>query len=112
SVSDKTTYGWSHYLFTPQKIVPKEKQVLITTGGSDALHYGAWLPAIIETQVPPTYKITWIQGPYADDPVLPNQDRWTNIVNPENLSELMAKSEIVICCYGISLFEAIASGAF
>lgn len=112
SASDKTTYGWSHYLFTPQKIVPKEKRVLITTGGSDALQYGSWLPAIIETQVPPTYKITWIQGPYADDPVLPNQDRWTNIANPENLPELMAKSEIVICCYGISLFEAIASGAF
>ncbi|MCL1090793.1 NTP transferase domain-containing protein [Shewanella profunda] len=110
SASDKTTYGWSHYLFTPQKIVSKEKRVLVTTGGSDALQYGSWLPAIIETQVPPTYDITWVQGPYADKPKLPNQERWTHVINPENLPELMAKSEIVICCYGISLFEAIASG--
>ena len=107
----KVSYGWDHYLLSPPAddapIVPAKTQILICTGGSDALNFGANLPAILENCVPADYELVWVQGPYAKPPELPTAMRWQLITNPKNISELMRQSHFCISVYGISFFEAL-----
>ena len=104
------SYGWQNYLFN---ITPKEKkqrQILVLTGGSDALGYGELLPAML-TELQLDWPITWIQGPLAPAPTIPSNSSITLLQDPPELDKLIASSEVIITCYGLSLFEAIYSGA-
>lgn len=104
--------GWGNYLFQPvvnQPTLPPS--LLVLTGGSDALGYGAWLPALLEAQVPAHYRIDWVQGPYAPPPALPATPRWNCLQQVADVPALLATATAVLTCYGVSLFEAVSSGA-
>lgn len=107
----KVVSGWENYLFKPVSTLNKSIPLLVMTGGSDALGYGKTLPKLLERWVPKTIQIHWVQGPYATPPILPSSERWIIHKNPSNIKELMAQSSNIFTCYGLSLFEAIASDA-
>ncbi|MXR69493.1 NTP transferase domain-containing protein [Shewanella sp. JBTF-M18] len=107
---NKVSYGWQNYLFRARPNNTKQRQVLVLTGGSDALGYGAQLPAML-TELDLDWPITWIQGPLAPTPDIPQHSNIKLVQDPKNLDELIAGAEVILTCYGLSLFEAIYSGA-
>ncbi len=112
SLSPKVIAGWNNYILPKSFHRQKVKQVLVMTGGSDALEYGSWLPEVLQHSTPPNWSIRWIQGPYADAPILPKEKaRWKVHRDPDNLQQLIASSRVIISCYGLSLVEAMRSGA-
>jgi spore coat polysaccharide biosynthesis protein SpsF (cytidylyltransferase family) len=104
-------YGWQNLILPPRIDLPNVRRVLVLTGGSDALGYGTSLPAIIEDAVPEDWPILWVQGPYAAPPSPLKSARWEIRKSPDNLSALIAESEVVLSCYGLSLIEALRSGS-
>jgi len=107
---EKISTGWKNYLF---KIMPKrdkQHQILVLTGGSDALGYGDELPSMLE-KLQLNWPIIWIQGPLAKPPIVPQDANIKVLQDPQNLYGLIAESEIVLTCYGLSLFESIFSNA-
>ncbi|MDP5132749.1 MAG: NTP transferase domain-containing protein [Paraglaciecola sp.] len=109
--SSKVSFGWQNYLFNP--IVPRKKQqqVLILTGGSDALGYGQTLPHLLEQAINPNWQYIWIRGPLAAAPMIDHHSSIQVNHNPNNLPQLLAESSIILSCYGLSLFESIAAQA-
>ena len=105
----KISYGWDHYLIPERQSRIKKRQIIVLTGGSDALDYGHELPTLIEKLVDNSWTLIWIQGPYAKPPILANKTRWTLVKNPLNLDLLMEESLVSISAYGLSLFESMAS---
>jgi spore coat polysaccharide biosynthesis protein SpsF (cytidylyltransferase family)/spore coat polysaccharide biosynthesis predicted glycosyltransferase SpsG len=112
SRSPKTSVGWDNYILPRPIQAEKINQLLVLTGGSDALSYGCWLPELLQHNVPADWQIQWVRGPYANDPTLPEKKaRWLVDHNPDDLQQLIASSKIILSCYGVSLFEAMRSGA-
>ncbi|BCV48706.1 cytidylyltransferase domain-containing protein [Shewanella algae] len=106
----KVSSGWQNYLFSPLPQRPKKPQILVLTGGSDALGYGQALPGLL-SQLHTDWPIVWIQGPLAPRPRLPAGCNIQVLKNPENLKQWIAESEVVLSCYGLSLFESIYARA-
>ncbi|NRD74822.1 NTP transferase domain-containing protein [Shewanella sp. VB17] len=106
----KISYGWDHLLLSKPKEHTNLEQLLVITGGSDALGYGEHLPTLIESVTGSNIQLHWVQGPLAKPPKLRSKGRWHIHKNPSNLPELIAQSKIILSCYGLSLFESIASG--
>lgn len=102
----KVISGWDTYLFKSRARTKKSKTILILTGGSDALGYGKVLPEILENYET-FYEIIWVQGPLADRPVLKNKSNIKLIYDPNDITDLLERAEIVISAYGISFFEAL-----
>lgn len=107
---EKVSTGWKNYLFNTMPKRDKQHQILVLTGGSDALEYGVELPSMLE-QLQLNWPIIWIQGPLARPPIIPQAANIKVLQDPQNLYELIAESDIVVTCYGLSLFEAIFSNA-
>ncbi len=108
--SNKVSYGWKNYFVDlPKEATNTKKKITVLTGGSDALGYGSIIPNILETYVPKDWEITWIQGPYAPPPDLPNSQRWALIENPDSIQPYISEASLILSCYGLSLFESIAS---
>ncbi len=108
--NSKVSYGWQHYFVDLPKVKPTtKKQITILTGGSDALGYGEVVPKILEVCVPKDWDMIWIQGPYAAAPNFPSPQRWTHIKNPDSIQTYISESSLILSCYGLSLFESIAS---
>lgn len=107
----KVSAGWGNYFLPSVVLREKRKQILVMTGGSDALGYGNILPSILEGKLPADWPLIWIQGPLAEAPKLSEKSRFLVKRDPGDLAELMAESEVVLSCYGLSLFEAMASHA-
>lgn len=106
----KISFGWDHFLLSSPAIVTPQNQLLVITGGSDALGYGEYLPALIESVVNTDTALHWVQGPLAPDPKIDRNSRWHIHKNPKNLPELIAQSKFIFSCYGLSLFESLCSG--
>ncbi|WP_037470371.1 cytidylyltransferase domain-containing protein [Shewanella waksmanii] len=105
------SFGWQNYLSQPAKTNPrKNRQILIMTGGSDALNYGNQLPSLLE-ESGIDWPILWVQGPMAQSPKLKMGSNIKVLKNPDNLLQLMAESEIILSCYGLSFFESLANYA-
>lgn len=102
----KISAGWKNYLFSPIPQTEKQAQILVLTGGSDALGYGQKLPMMLDS-IDSSWPILWVQGPLAPAPLLAKDSSIVVKQNPENLKELIAESEIILSCYGLSLFESI-----
>lgn len=102
----KISAGWQNYLFSTIPQAAKQAQILVLTGGSDALGYGRELPTILDS-IGTDWPILWIQGPLAPAPQLPPNSAIVVQQNPDNLKEIIAQSEIILSCYGLSLFESI-----
>jgi spore coat polysaccharide biosynthesis protein SpsF (cytidylyltransferase family)/spore coat polysaccharide biosynthesis predicted glycosyltransferase SpsG len=108
----KINIGWKNYFFDKPLYVdpPIKNQVCILTGGSDALGYGKHLADILEQSVPSDYRIVWVQGPYADKPILNKNSRISILYNNRNLQSIISESKIIVSTYGLSFFESLASG--
>lgn len=106
----KVSVGWQNYLFTALPERRKQQQILVMTGGSDALGYGRYLPGLLAA-LNSNWPIIWVQGPLAPAPKLPPDSNIRVLQDPHNLKDLIAESEIILSCYGLSLFEAIFSRA-
>lgn len=106
--NEKISCGWENYLFESFPKKDKKEQILILTGGSDALGYGQTLPSLL-THI--TWPIIWVQGPLATAPCIPDNSTISVVESPKNLKELIAESTIILSCYGISLFESIYNSA-
>ena len=105
----KVTYGWDHYFLPAFPDTDRKDQVLVLTGGSDALNYGESLPVQLEDWISKHLDIIWMKGPYAEDPIIPDSKRWKVVENVDDVYRYMSASRLVLSCYGLSLFEAIAS---
>lgn len=109
---EKVDSGWKNYLIKPNFESLKKKRILVLTGGSDALKYGDFLPVDLDKNISQDWAIDWIQGPYSQDPNIPLvSSRFHVHKSPKNLEEMLRDSEVIITCYGLSLFEALAAGA-
>ena len=110
--SSKVLHGWDNYLLPSITNSDKINQVLILTGGSDALDFGNYLPELVVDNIPSGWSIVWVQGPYASAPISPKDDtNWSVLKSPNNISSLIAESKLVVSSYGLSLFEAMKNGA-
>ncbi|MCL1044786.1 acylneuraminate cytidylyltransferase [Shewanella electrodiphila] len=107
---EKISAGWKNYLFKTMPKRDKKHQILVLTGGSDALGYGEELPSML-AKLQLNWPITWIQGPLAMTPTIPKGSNIRVLKDPTNLYELIAESDIILTCYGLSLFESIFSNA-
>ncbi|MCS6181011.1 cytidylyltransferase domain-containing protein [Shewanella baltica] len=106
----KVSVGWQNYLFPSMLQQTKKHQILVLTGGSDALDYGTILPTLL-SKLCTDWPIIWVQGPLAPPPLLPLSSTISVLTDPDDLHELIAESEIILTCYGLSLFESIFSSA-
>ncbi|MDH1469603.1 acylneuraminate cytidylyltransferase [Shewanella sp. GD03713] len=102
----KISAGWSNYLFNALPEVNKKPQILVLTGGSDALGYGQTLPKLLDS-IETDWPIIWVQGPLATTPKLSENSNIIVKQDPSNLKSLIAETEIILSCYGLSLFESI-----
>jgi Spore coat polysaccharide biosynthesis protein F, CMP-KDO synthetase homolog len=107
----RVSYGWENYIFKPPVGEKKKNEILVLTGGGDSLGYGERLPAVLESIIPSSYTIHWVQGPYAKAPLIPQSPRWVVSINPPDVASLIAGAGMILTCYGMSLFEAITSGS-
>ena len=107
----KISFGWQNYLFSPVASCKKKQQVLILTGGSDALDYGQSLPHLLEQAIKPNWQYIWVRGPLAREPKINEKSIIQTYLNPNNLPQLIAESSIILSCYGLSFFESIAAQA-
>jgi len=106
----KVSVGWQNYLFTNIPECRKKSQILVLTGGSDALGYGTELPAWLD-DIRTDWPIVWVKGPLAPFPNLQPDSGIKVLTNPDHLNFLLAESEIILSCYGLSLFESIFARA-
>ena len=85
--------------------------LVVFTGGSDALHYGDWLPEKLSQWLPRRTKVKWIQGPFAPPPKLPqgNELVWETVFSPKDISQHIKQNDIALSVYGTTLFELIAN---
>jgi len=110
--ADNLSCGWENYLLTPVTNRPvTPPYCLVLTGGSDALGFGNYLPDILDKAVPAEYEILWVQGPLAPAPQLADDSRIAVLESVHDLQNLIAGASCVVSSYGLSLFEAITSGA-
>lgn len=108
-------YGWPYYLLAPalpRQTATTGRRLLVLTGGSDATGLGASLPARLDAALPLATQVTWVRGPYAAAPQLPDQARlaWHVADAPDDLRPLFATSDYALTVYGVSLFELLQHG--
>lgn len=112
---DKISYGWKNYLLPHCKeYIPWRggNKLLVMTGGSDTQNLGEVWPAMLDERLPIETEIHWVQGPFADDPNIPENTRlnWVYHRSPDNLSALMADSSYALTLHGVSFFELLQLG--
>ena len=107
--------GWDSFLLQKRmehtEWSPGSK-VLILTGGSDVLKLGETLPAQLDAVLGKSADVHWVRGPFSGAPILPNKCRlnWTIHNAPEQLDELIVKSDYVMTVFGVSFFEVLQYG--
>jgi len=108
-------WGWDSFLIARR--LPVEEwspgsRVLVLTGGSDVTDQNTTLPALLDQQLPDHSKISWVRGPFAGAPVLPEEPRheWTVHEAPAGLDELIKKTDYAITVFGVTLFELLQYG--
>lgn len=111
-LKNKVVYGWDCYLFNSM-IVENWKignKVLVLTGGADVTGLGETLPGQLDEGLGSGFEITWVKGPLAKPPKLPQKPlaQWKVNDAPENIWHLLNETTMVVSVYGISVFEALA----
>ena len=88
------------------------KNLLVITGGSDTVGLGNTLPKLLEQRLDAKVNITWVQGPQADAPHLPDQSsrQWHVLNAPADLALRMHEYDAALCTYGVSMFECLRAG--
>ncbi|UTW57627.1 NTP transferase domain-containing protein [Kordiimonas sp. SCSIO 12603] len=113
--ADAISYGWDTYLLRTFPKMKREggvKKLLVLTGGSDPAKLSAWLPELLVGKIGDTFEIQWVQGSYAQPPSVPAVDNsvFKILKAPVNIPQLISASDMVLCQYGVSFFEAIKAG--
>jgi UDP-N-acetylglucosamine:LPS N-acetylglucosamine transferase len=108
-------FGWDSYLIRRRRQAgpwQPGSRVLILTGGSDAARLGRTLPRNLDVALPGRSEIHWVQGPYAEAPVMPDAPRlaWTVHRAPEGLDDLLATADYVLTVFGVTFFESLQYG--
>ena len=87
-------------------------KILILTGGSDVSNLGKTLPIQLDELLDKNTEVHWVRGPFSSEPNLPKKCRLKWMVHnaPEQLDELIVKSDYVITVFGVSFFEVLQYG--
>ena len=107
--------GWDSFLITRR--LPVEEwspgsRVLVLTGGSDVTDQNTTLPTLLDQQLPDRSQVSWVRGPFAGAPVLPEDPRheWMVHEAPVGLDELIKTTDYAITVFGVTLFELLQYG--
>jgi spore coat polysaccharide biosynthesis predicted glycosyltransferase SpsG len=108
--SKKIFYGWDCFLINPlyNKINwSPGNNILILTGGSDKMNYTSYLPEILLNEIPKTYNIIWVKGPFALYPnkTVLNNKRFKLIDSPLSIDKYIINSNYALTLYGVTFFE-------
>jgi len=111
----KLKSGWDSFLI--QKHLSGQawkhgRNVLVLTGGSDTAKLGNALPSKLDELLNDQVEVHWVQGPYAEAPILPDKTRlkWQIHNAPSRLDELIVLSNYVLTVFGVSFFEVLQYG--
>lgn len=111
----KVVFGWDCFLiddsYVPSRWKPGNK-ILILSGGADESNLGKRWPTILNNKLPNYCEITWVRGPFANKPKIPNKNNFSFIEKkaPDNLKSIMAETNYAITVYGVSFFELLKLG--
>lgn len=87
------------------------KSLVTLTGGADPARLSRSLPDQMLETLPEYIKIDWIQGPYAEPPVVTRQDRQFDVVQaPSNLADRLNGYDAALCVYGVTFYECLRAG--
>lgn len=117
-LNGRMSYGWDHYLIAPAAgggatLAEEGKtRLLVLTGGGDVAGMGAVWPVLFAKKLPDDVHINWVVGPYATDPEIPEEldGRLSLTHRPNGIHALAAASDVVLCVFGVSFFEALQTG--
>ncbi len=105
-------YGWDCYFVEPKNVIKhrSNKQILITTGGSDIGNVGKKLLKLLNTRKWLDRTFYYVQGPYADEVDTRGFDniQLKIIDRPSDLEPFMLKTDIGFTLFGVSFFEFIS----
>ena len=108
--------GWDSYFLPNSGEVNRDLKstdnIVIISGGSDAFGLGETLPSLLDTHLKKPMEFTWVQGPLATRPFIPQDTchQWTIKKNPRELQEILLRAKCIIGVYGVSAIEAMAQG--
>ena len=107
--------GWDSFLITrrlPVEDWSPGSKVLVLTGGSDVTSQHTTLPTLLDQQLPDRSRISWVRGPFAGAPALPEEPRheWLVHESPSGLDELIQGADYAITVFGVTLFELLQYG--
>lgn len=113
--TSKLKSGWDSYLIQqrlPNQAWKPGTRILVLTGGGDGTHLGNSLPQQLDNALPKESIIHWVQGPYANPPMMPSNQRlnWHVHTAPSQLDELIVQSNYVLTVFGVSFFEVLQYG--
>lgn len=88
-----------------------DRSVIVLTGGADPLGLSASLPQQLLAALPQDTQIDWVQGPYAADPnVLDQNERFICLKSPPDLYKLVAGCDAALCVFGVTFYECLRVG--
>jgi spore coat polysaccharide biosynthesis predicted glycosyltransferase SpsG len=108
-------WGWDSLLIggrRPLRTWSYGDRVLVLSGGSDVTHQNVTLPELLDRALPEHARIDWVQGPFADPPVLPPEPRhnWTIHEAPSGLNDVIETADYGLTVFGVTLFELLRCG--
>lgn len=114
----KLDYGWHTFLLKPgvnaeSKSKAKQDHIIVLTGGGDVAGLGQFLPEKLMKSLPEYVHVDWVQGPYAEPPIVPDglvSDRFNVLNSPNNLPALLAQYDAAFVVFGVSYFECLLAG--
>lgn len=117
-LNGRMSFGWDHYLIAPShgggQVAPEEDKIrlLVLTGGGDVAGMAGVWPELCAEKLPGNVHVNWVVGPYAAEPEIPPglEGRCTLAHRPNGIHALAAASDVVLCVFGVSFFEALQTG--
>lgn len=114
SGATRIRFGWDCFLL-PNRVHernPLARRLLVATGGSDRHRLGDIWPKLLDSELPSDFSVTWVQGPLADNPILPSPSRleFEVLQGEKDLRQVISSTEIGLSVYGVTAFELLASG--
>ncbi|WP_262694972.1 cytidylyltransferase domain-containing protein [Kordiimonas aquimaris] len=117
SAGTRLRYGMSCYLLRDPNQVScrpdmiKEKSVIVLTGGADPIGLSQTLPEQIRNVLADDTKITWVRGPYANEPNIDtNRENFVVLNAPEGLHGIISEHTYSLCVYGVTFYECLRAG--
>lgn len=87
------------------------KSIIVLTGGADPVGLSKTLPGRLLDVLPENVKLDWIQGAYADAPLVEESDpRFSCRRSPPDLHQLVQDYDIALCVFGVTFYECLRAG--